>query len=375
MHGESLFSLADQRCCFPVPDPKHVEECPLGPPDGLLNLWWASFYDHQRVVGLLFEEGVVDRSNALGDAVRLRNQAAVQLLLSTGEVELDVRNVYSGRTPLLFASERQNEAIVRLLLATNKVDVNKRDDCGLTSLDWAMFHGNIPIIQLLVDTAKVNAHGFAKYGVDFNDHTWRAQLHKLLHCGLEMITELLLDTRGLCLIPELAKEAIFPPLHNAVWHGHERLVQLLLGTGQVSTTAEKPFGETPLFMAVRQRHKGIIQLLLRATQVECQIENNWKDGMANISNKGELEKWHPGVLAQAVKQGDEEIVKLLLDSRMVITSGAREAQRLALESHYDSIADLLENHLFHMIEFDRRRLKKGCQCQICMDLDEIVEDD
>jgi ankyrin repeat protein len=59
----------------------------------------------------------------------LGNEILMQLLIDTGEVdidELDDRN----QTPLSWAAQEGHVAVARLLIQTNKVDVNAKDNKG-----------------------------------------------------------------------------------------------------------------------------------------------------------------------------------------------------------------------------------------------------
>jgi len=57
----------------------------------------------------------------------------VKLLLDTGKVDIDVKDV-SGSTPLSRAAMNGHEALVKLLLDTGKVDVDSKGRDGHTPL-------------------------------------------------------------------------------------------------------------------------------------------------------------------------------------------------------------------------------------------------
>ncbi|KAL7907019.1 hypothetical protein GGI35DRAFT_457505 [Trichoderma velutinum] len=75
----------------------------------------------------------------------------VQKLLFTRAVQADDTDTLFGRTALSWACGSSHEAIVQLLLDTNKVDVNSRDHNGWTPLKWATEKKYTKIAQLLLD--------------------------------------------------------------------------------------------------------------------------------------------------------------------------------------------------------------------------------
>ncbi|KAL5085662.1 hypothetical protein Trisim1_010008 [Trichoderma cf. simile WF8] len=76
---------------------------------------------------------------------------AVQKLLAIRGYQADGTDTQFGRTALSWASGNGHEAIVQLLLDSNKVDVNSRDDNGWTPLKWATEKKHTNIAQLLLD--------------------------------------------------------------------------------------------------------------------------------------------------------------------------------------------------------------------------------
>jgi ankyrin repeat protein len=76
------------------------------------------------------------------------NDAIVELLLATGNVDVDSKNK-DGQTPLWWAASGGHEAVVKLLLATDKVDVDSRDNYGQTPLSRAAWAGHETVVRLL----------------------------------------------------------------------------------------------------------------------------------------------------------------------------------------------------------------------------------
>ncbi|TFA97529.1 hypothetical protein CCMA1212_010730 [Trichoderma ghanense] len=74
----------------------------------------------------------------------------VRQLLACSEVEIDRKDSKYGRTALGWASANGHEAVVQLLLDTDKVDVNSTDGNGWSPLRWASERNHYRILLLLV---------------------------------------------------------------------------------------------------------------------------------------------------------------------------------------------------------------------------------
>jgi len=73
--------------------------------------------------------------------------AVVELLLATGQVDIDSKSSYD-RTPLSWAAKNGHVAVVGLLLRTG-VDINSTDSDGNTALQLARSLQFTPIIKIL----------------------------------------------------------------------------------------------------------------------------------------------------------------------------------------------------------------------------------
>lgn len=76
------------------------------------------------------------------------NEAIVKLLLDTGKVDVDARDIKYGRTPLSWAAGRGHESIVKLLVE-HRANVELKDSDGRTALSRAITEGRVAIAQLL----------------------------------------------------------------------------------------------------------------------------------------------------------------------------------------------------------------------------------
>jgi ankyrin repeat protein len=145
---------------------------------GRTPLSWAALEGGKAelVCGILFtamvqtdmkarDEGK-DRLSLLSQAVLAGDDAAIPVLIRLGRLDIDFKDK-DGQTPLIRAIITESEVIVRQLLEC-KADVNLKGKEGMTPLSWAMIigntTGNTAIIQLLLDTGKVNLHRKEKSG-------------------------------------------------------------------------------------------------------------------------------------------------------------------------------------------------------------------
>ncbi|KAF5860120.1 hypothetical protein ETB97_002027 [Aspergillus alliaceus] len=105
----------------------------------------------------------------LGEAIRLPKAfyliviasyfgltARVEQLIGTEKVDVESRNFYYDKTPLLWVAENGHKAVVKLLLDTGKVDVDSKDPYSRASLSRAAGSGNEAVVKLLLDTGKVD---------------------------------------------------------------------------------------------------------------------------------------------------------------------------------------------------------------------------
>lgn len=78
-------------------------------------------------------------------------------------LNISVTDFQQGRTVLHMAAAHGHRKVVRLLLKKG-ADISARDNRGLTALDWAMYHRNEKVAQLLerwLGHSKVNSYSQA----------------------------------------------------------------------------------------------------------------------------------------------------------------------------------------------------------------------
>jgi ankyrin repeat protein len=311
---------------------------------GRAPLLWAAEAGHEAIVKLLLENGAYINardmygSSPLGCAAKYGHNAIVKLLLESnanidtqdmsgrtlqlhpqdvdgGKLKIDAQDMF-GRTPLWFAVVHGDMAIVKLLLENGaKIDI--QDQEGWTPLSWAAENGYETIVkQLLKKTTNVEAQDkdgqtpllrAAKKGqIDIvqllldkgaNTETrdgkygqtplWCAALN-----GHEDVVNLLLKTNVNVDVKDITGGT---PLLQASWKGYEVIVKQLLEWGANVNTQDN-FGHTPLFRATREGHEAIVRMLLeKGANVDAEV------------------KFGQTSLLLAAEKGYEGIVKLLLE--------------------------------------------------------------
>ncbi|OQD68167.1 hypothetical protein PENPOL_c003G02254 [Penicillium polonicum] len=217
-------------------------------------------------------------------------EGVVKLLLDTGKVDVESKSK-NGGTPLFWAIGNGQEGVVKLLLDTGRVDVESKDSDGRTPLSWATEYGYKGIVKLLLDTGRVD--------VESKDSDGRTPLSWAVGNGREGVVKLLLDTGKVDV--ESKDSDSRTPLSWAVGNGYKRIVKLLLDTGRVDVESQDSNGRTPLSWAAMYGHEEVVKLLLDTRKVD--MESKSRIGRTPLS-------WAAG-------NGREGVVKLLLDTGRV----------------------------------------------------------
>ena len=209
-----------------------------------------------------------------------RNAAVVKLLLATGKVGLDLKDI-DGRTPLSHAAgSRVINAVstVTGLLETGKVDVDSKDAHGRAPLSYAARQGNDAIVKLLLATGKVD--------IDLKDDLGRTSLSYaaeiLYNRGAAVITRLL-ETGKVDVDSKDYRS--HTPLIYAARQGNDAIVKSLLATGRVDIDSKNNVGATPLLYATQNGQKTVAELLLATGKVDVNAKD--KDGRTPLSYAAE----------------------------------------------------------------------------------------
>ncbi|MBR5888343.1 MAG: ankyrin repeat domain-containing protein, partial [Akkermansia sp.] len=307
--------------------------------DGDTPLYKAAWNGHTDCVKLLLAAGAdVNKANKWGgtplhSAVTYGHTDCVKLLIDTGA---DVNKAdKKGQTPLYWAAwNSHTECVKRLLDApgidlssftplslaviannTNKLqnllaagaDINRADDGGKTPLFWAAHMGHTECVKLLI------AAGADVNKADKDSHT------PLTTAACESHPEcvkLLIDARAD--VNKADKEGR-TPLYWAALLGHTECVKLLIDAGADVNKADND-GHTPLYWAALMDHTECAELLRVAGNTHVPtIEEptptpkiTQQAAQAELQRRGISAGGYDSKLYDAAKEGDAELVKLLI---------------------------------------------------------------
>lgn len=227
---------------------------------------------------------VVDIDDLLVSAIKQKDQANIQSLLQTANVNYRCSN---GKTPLMYAVEQADEVTIRKLLS-HDAEINATTSSGSTALHQAVAKGNVRMVRLLLEldadieatdnnlaTPLVKAveknHGLlVSYllgqgaNIHVKDKAGWTLLHHAAHNGaVDVLQHLLYPSH------EMDVDATCPARKTALHYCAELTLidpaRILLDRG-ANVEAEDAASRTPLFFAVNkpcnQKREQFVKLLL-----------------------------------------------------------------------------------------------------------------
>jgi len=160
------------------------------------------------------------------------------VLIKTNRWDVNQRDS-AGMTPLIWAARYRHEEVVRLLLREKHIRPDQQDTgCDRTALLWAAENGHEGVVRLFLDPRFVNPR---------NTGRRRGKTSRVvgLIFGKRYINPKSSDWRGRT------------PLSRAAGSGHEGIVKLLLGRGDVNPdTPDAWYGQPPLSWTAENGHEG-----------------------------------------------------------------------------------------------------------------------
>ncbi|KAF6761844.1 ankyrin repeat-containing domain protein [Ephemerocybe angulata] len=239
--------------------------------------------------------------------------AILKLLASPG---IDVNApCTSGETPLSFAAGRGHEGVVKLLLAAPGINVNAPDAQGPLTFERSCQARYQVVNGYEVDMFKP---GFTSY-VDRPDAQGQTPLILAAQGGHEANVKLLLAAPGI--------NVSVAPLSIAARGGHEAVVKLLLAMPGIDVNGPDKKGRTPLSFAAENGHEGVFKLLLAVPGINVHTSDvegrtplsfaarggpgpgGWRVRPHNTPDR-DWDEWIPLILEAT--DGHEAIVKHLL---------------------------------------------------------------
>ncbi|TGO13827.1 hypothetical protein BPAE_0704g00010 [Botrytis paeoniae] len=300
--------------------------------NNLMLLLWAAKNGHEGVVRLLLTTSQVEvdlkdsgyNRTPLSWAARNGHEAVVKILLATSQIEADWKDK-CNHTPLSLAAENGHEAVVKLLLATDQVEADLKDKYNRTPLLLAARNGHTVVVKILFATGQVK--------VDWKSEYNRTLLLLAVENRYEAVIKILLATGQVEI--NLKSEYNRTLLSLATRNGHEAVVKLLLATDQIKVNWKSEYNRTPLSLAAENGHKAVVKLLLTIDQIEINLkseynrtplslaaENGHKAVIKLLFATGQVEvnlkdKYNQTLLSLAARNEHAVVVKLLLATDQV----------------------------------------------------------
>jgi len=241
--------------------------------------------------------------------------SSIVSFLSEEAFDINTKN-RDGNSALFCAAAQNRETTIRILL-DNGADIETTNDRSVTPLIGAARAGHRAVVQILLDRgANIEAKnnlGQTPLASALQSLSSRSPSSPSLNLLLEVI-QLLLDN-GANLDAETGQRVLF----NAAGYGSEPLVRLLLQKGSDVNEIDS-HNKTPLESAVMGGHEGVVRLLLQSGANRESSVRALKEAIESKKSSFAiaqllLDGIHPvaGTLCLAVKQGDEDMVRLLLE--------------------------------------------------------------
>lgn len=221
--------------------------------DGYTALDTAAAYSHEPIVRLLLERGARLRpdlgSRTLQWAARDGHAVTVGLLLDSG-VEIESEG-YNGKTALLAAADREQDVVVKLLLDRG-ANVRARSKDGQTALSLAFHSESEAVLRVFLGNPRTK--------LDSSTQGGEMLLWALKH-GHEIVARLALKKGAR---PDAVDRDGRTPLSWAVEKGLVRVVKILLRRRVDLENRETVTRFTPLVYAARHEDTTVMELLLKA---------------------------------------------------------------------------------------------------------------
>ena len=228
---------------------------------------------------------------------------------------------YGRSLALELLKEDYSQISTELLLAHAELFDKDYDICTpFSGLHCASFFGIVEMVAALIEV-----RGSDINGGDFSGCT---PLSRAAHNGHEEVVKILLG-RGE-VNPDKTDKFGTTPLSAAAQNGHEGVVKRLLGREEVNPDKVDVDGRTPLSLAALCGHEGVVEILLGREDVNpdgadgegrtplSYAAGNGHEGVVKILlereevNPDKADKWGQTPLFFAAKYGQEAVVKTLL---------------------------------------------------------------
>jgi ankyrin repeat protein len=300
-----------------VNDPDDLEE---GTETTILKILRSDLNRYVLYADFLHADGVNHTDNngwtPLMLAVAEGLLTAVQALLSAPRIDINAQKP-DGETALFVAANQGEDDVVKALI-NKRADVNIAKINGWTPLMVAAGKGLLAITQALLSAPRIDINAQKPDGA--------TALHVAIANGQDDVVKPLINKRA---DVNLADNTGWTPLMFAAEKGLLAITQALLSAPGIDINAQKPDGETALYVAVNQGKDDVVKALInKRADVNIARINGWTPLMF-AAEKGHLTitqallsapridinaKKPDGATALhvAVNQGKDDVVKALI---------------------------------------------------------------
>ena len=246
-------------------------------------------------------------------------QVTIEVLLQSGLVNIQAEDGINERNCIHEAAINGKEYLLDTAIASG-VDVSRSDSFGRIPLHYACMHGQVNMVQKLLDRAPNT--------VDNKDHdNFSPLIHAIVHGEEACVKQLLIY--GARIDP--ASEADHVPLNLACQHGSMAIARLLLEKDvRLMPDAEGLF---PQHLVARSGAKPELLPLL-------------EDYGADLDQRDKLYQWTP--LFHAAAEGHIECMRLLLDRKvdpkLVDEKGLSSLYHATWEGHLECMMLLIAHY-------------------------------
>jgi ankyrin repeat protein len=166
---------------------------------------------------------------------------------------------------------------ILLELASDKIDINAPLLIGdnLTALHTSVYHGNLPLVQILLQNPKINPNVRADVN---NSITGFTALHMATQMGYEEVLDVLFASNKIDDNSYVTDQGI-TLLHLATKCNHPKLVSKLIKKG-LDVNAKDMIGSTPLHIALGYGLLDPLKVLLDSDKIDVNLKD--KDGCTSL---------------------------------------------------------------------------------------------
>jgi ankyrin repeat protein len=278
----------------------------------------------------------------------------VKLLFERHDIKIDTKDD-SGRTPLCWAATNGHTDIVKMFICTGNVQLGGQKSPLTSPFVSAVWAGHQEIVRLLLETGEVDAD--LDYCVDnVIELIWGAQN------GNTAMPEMLLkankrdinveDEKGPRLKLSRRTEAVL----SAAFHGHTKVLDLLLTPGIMDINHADSWGKTALMNAAQGKQLESINYLLGYKHVNPNQRDafghtalwyaiNQGIGVSELLETCKMDtEACNSAFARAISYDDIDTVKMMVETSKVDVRGKHDGQtplELATGLGYTNIVEFL----------------------------------